>query len=186
MTVLGPIPERGVGHGDGEVGTATDTSFVAFARQQRRSLVALAWTLTGDLGAAEELAQDALHATWQAWDLGTINRPESWARRVVANRSIDRLRRAGRERRALGLVAAEPDPIVELPTTDHEFWDAVRALPARQAQVIALHYLEDRSVAEIGEILGCATATVKVHLHRGRRALADALADTTSTTVEER
>jgi RNA polymerase sigma-70 factor (ECF subfamily) len=68
---------------------------------------------------------------------------------------------------------------VDLPTTDHEFWDAVRALPARQAQAIALHYLEDRPVAEIAEILGCAPATVKVHLHRGRRALADTLVPAT-------
>ena len=181
MTVLGPIPERGVGEADR--GAEPDTSFAAFARRQRRSLVALAWTLTGDLGAAEEVAQDALHATWQAWDLGSVDRPDSWARRVVANRAVDRVRRAGRERRALELLAAERDRVAELPTTDHEFWDAVRALPARQAQVIALHYLEDRSVAEIAEILGCAAATVKVHLHRGRRALADSLPDTT---VEER
>jgi RNA polymerase sigma-70 factor, ECF subfamily len=159
------------------------TSFAVFARRQRRSLVALAWTLTGDLGAAEEVAQDALHATWQAWNLGRVDHPDSWARRVVANRAIDRVRRAGRERRALALLAAEPDRVAELPTTDHEFWHAVRALPARQAQVIALHYVEDRSVAEIAEILGCAGATVKVHLHRGRRALADSLPDTS---VEER
>jgi RNA polymerase sigma-70 factor (ECF subfamily) len=177
MTVSQPIPEEGVG----EVGARTrpDSAYVAFARQHRPSLVALAWTLTGDLGVAEEVAQDALHATWQAWDRGDIHRPEAWARRVVANRSIDRIRRAGRERRALELVGAQPDPSVELPTTDHEFWDAVRALPARQAQVIALHYLEDRPVAEIAEILGCAVATVKVHLHRGRKALAQALASTT-------
>ena len=85
----------------------------------------------------------------------------------------------GRERRALGLVAARPDPTVELPTTDHEFWDAVRALPPRQAQAIALYYLEDRPVSDIAEILGCAPDTVKVHLHRGRRTLADTLVSDT-------
>lgn len=40
---------------------------------------------------------------------------------------------------------------------------------------MALHYLEDRTVAEIATILGCAEGTVKVHLHRGRLALARAL-----------
>jgi RNA polymerase sigma-70 factor (ECF subfamily) len=177
MTVSQPIPGQGVG----EVGARPrpDPTYVAFAHQHRAALVAFAWTLTGDLGAAEDVAQDALHATWEAWDRGEIQRPEAWARRVVANRAIDRMRRAGRERRALELVVAQRDPTVELPTTDHEFWDAVRALPARQAQVIALHYLEDRSVAEIADVLGCAAATVKVHLHRGRKALADALATTT-------
>jgi RNA polymerase sigma-70 factor, ECF subfamily len=175
MTVSGPIPESGVGQADS--GGGPDRGFDAFAREQRRALVAFAWTLTGDVGVAEDVAQDALHATWKAWDRdGGLRQPEAWARQVVANRAVDRVRRAGRERRALGLVGARPDPAVDLPTTDHEFWDAVRALPERQAQAIALHYLEDRPVAEIAEILGCAPATVKVHLHRGRRALADALA----------
>ena len=48
-----------------------------------------------------------------------------------------------------------------------EFWHAVRRLPKRQAQAVALHYLEDASVAEIAAIMGCAENTVKVHLHRG-------------------
>jgi RNA polymerase sigma-70 factor (ECF subfamily) len=174
MTVSGPIPERGIGESGG--GAGRDDAFDAFARRQRRVLVAFAWTLTGDVGLAEDIAQEALHATWLAWDRdGGLDQPEAWARRVVANQATDRVRRAGRERRALGLVGARPDPAVDLPTTDHEFWDAVRALPARQAQAIALHYLEDRPVAEIAQILGCAAATVKVHLHRGRRALVERL-----------
>jgi RNA polymerase sigma-70 factor, ECF subfamily len=178
MIVSEPIPEGGIG--EAESGAGPGIGFEAFARQQRRALVAFAWTLTGDVGVAEDVAQDALHATWQAWDRGDgIDHPAAWARRVVARRAIDRLRRAGRERRALDRVGARPDPTVELPTTDHEFWDAVRTLPERQAQAIALHYLEDRPVAEIAEILGCSPATVKVHLHRGRRTLADKLARTT-------
>ncbi len=41
---------------------------------------------------------------------------------------------------------------------------------------MVLHYLEDRSVAEIAEVLDTAESTVKVHLHRGRKALAERLA----------
>jgi RNA polymerase sigma-70 factor (ECF subfamily) len=178
MIVSGPIPGRGVG--EAGAGGGADIAFATFAREQRQALVALAWMLTGDVGVAEDVAQEALHATWQAWERGEgLHHPEAWARRVVANQASDRVRRAVRERRVLGVVGARPDPTVELPTTDHEFWDAVRALPERQAQAIALHYLDDRPVAEIAEILGCAPATVKVHLHRGRRALADALEPTT-------
>jgi RNA polymerase sigma-70 factor (ECF subfamily) len=40
---------------------------------------------------------------------------------------------------------------------------------------VALHYLEDRPVAEIADILGCNETTVRVHLHRGRLALAKRL-----------
>ena len=115
MTVSGPMPERGIGEADT---TGPKTAFDVLAREQRQALVAFAWALTGDVGAAEDVAQDALHATWQAWDRGGgIHHPQAWARRIVANRAIDRMRRAGRERRALGLVAAQPDPTVELPTT---------------------------------------------------------------------
>lgn len=58
---------------------------------------------------------------------------------------------------------------------DAELWAAVRRLSDRQAQVVALHYLEDRSVASIAETLRCAEGTVKVHLHRGRLSLARTL-----------
>lgn len=137
MIVSGPIPEPGVG--EASRGAGPGAAFDVFAREQRQALVAFAWTLTGDVSVAEDVAQDALHATWQAWDRGAgIDHPGAWARQVIANRAVDRVRRAGRERRALGLVGARPDPGVDLPTTDHDFWDAVRALPERQAQAIAL------------------------------------------------
>jgi RNA polymerase sigma-70 factor (ECF subfamily) len=55
------------------------------------------------------------------------------------------------------------------------FWQAVRALPRRQAQVAALFYLEDRPIAEIAEILQMAVGTVKKHLHDGRKTLARTL-----------
>jgi hypothetical protein len=57
MNVSGPIPESGVGPADRGDGPAT--AFDAFAREQRPALVALAWTLTGDVGVAEDVAQDA-------------------------------------------------------------------------------------------------------------------------------
>jgi RNA polymerase sigma-70 factor, ECF subfamily len=58
-------------------------------------------------------------------------------------------------------------------------WRAVRALPRRQAQVIALRYVADASVAEIAETLGLAEGTVKAQLHRGRQALAARLGEGT-------
>jgi RNA polymerase sigma-70 factor (ECF subfamily) len=51
----------------------------------------------------------------------------------------------------------------------------VRALPPRQAQVVALHYVEDRSVADIAAVLGTAEGTIKAHLFKARAALAAAL-----------
>ena len=54
---------------------------------------------------------------------------------------------------------------------------ALLTLPRQQRAVIALHYLEDRPVAEIAALLGCSEGTVKTHLSRGRAALATALGE---------
>jgi RNA polymerase sigma-70 factor (sigma-E family) len=150
--------------------------FDEFARREGRALFAFAWSLTGDAAAAEDLAQEALAAAWRSWDrVGGYDKPGTWARRVVANQAVSRVRRSGRERRALARLAARPAPTVELDLADDRFWTEVRRLPERQAQAVALHYLEDRTVAEIAAVLDVAEGTVKVHLHRGRLALARAL-----------
>ena len=65
-----------------------------------------------------------------------------------------------------------PPPSVSSSCEDQEFWAVVRSLPRRQAAAVALHYLEDRPVAEVATILGCAEGTAKAHLHKGRANLA--------------
>jgi len=94
-------------------------------------------------------------------------------RRVVANLAVSMFRRRLAETKAVARLARRARLTVpELSAEDAEFWAAVRSLPRRQSQVIALRYLEDRPVSEIAEILGTAEGTVKKHLHDGRRALA--------------
>ncbi|MDH5372356.1 MAG: LuxR C-terminal-related transcriptional regulator [Acidimicrobiia bacterium] len=46
-------------------------------------------------------------------------------------------------------------------------------MPKRQAQSLVLYYSEGYSTTEIAGTLGCAEATVRVHLHRGRLTLAE-------------
>jgi RNA polymerase sigma-70 factor, ECF subfamily len=48
----------------------------------------------------------------------------------------------------------------------------VRALPHRQAQAVALHYLEDLSIRQTAVVLNCAEGTVRAHLARARQTLA--------------
>jgi RNA polymerase sigma-70 factor (ECF subfamily) len=60
----------------------------------------------------------------------------------------------------------------DLEPPEDGFWRAVRSLPRRQSQAVALHYLEDRPVSEIADILGMAPGTVKKHLYDGRQTLA--------------
>ena len=55
--------------------------------------------------------------------------------------------------------------------------DALRGLPARQREVLALRYYSELSEAEIADALGISRGAVKSHASRGAAALRVALAD---------
>ncbi|MCC5951436.1 MAG: sigma-70 family RNA polymerase sigma factor [Acidimicrobiia bacterium] len=146
-------------------------------RSEYRRVLALAYSLTGSRTAAEELTQEGFLAAHRSWDrISRYDDPAAWVRRVVANRAVSTVRRRVAEAKAVTAVGRQPQAHDELAPEASEFWEQVRRLPGRQAQTIALHYLEDRPVAEIAQILDVSAETVKVHLHRGRKALAVALA----------
>jgi RNA polymerase sigma-70 factor (ECF subfamily) len=65
-----------------------------------------------------------------------------------------------------------PDTDPHLSAEAEELWTAVRNLPKRQCQVVALTYLDGLSTSEVGQVLGCSAPTVKTHLQRGRATLA--------------
>lgn len=165
---------------------AARAGFDPFYRREWHPVVALGWSLTGSRSVGEELAQDAFLDAYRRWDhVGGLDRPGAWVRRAVANRAVSHRRHlrvvdAGDARLAASARVRQhaADAVGPAPGLDEELWAAVRDLPERQAQCVALHYLEDRDVAEIAEVLDCSAATVRVHLHRGRNALARALAAT--------
>jgi len=150
--------------------------FEHFYRRELKPVIGLAYALSGSRSAAEDLAQEAFLAAHSSWErVSQYEKPEAWVRRVVANKSVSMFRRKMREAKALARMKPESSYLPHIPAEDDEFWKEVRNLPRRQSQAIALHYLEEMSVAEIAEILECAEGTVKVHLHKGRKRLADRL-----------
>ena len=134
----------------------------------------MAYALSGSRLGAEDLAQEAFVAAHQRWDrIGGYDKPGAWVRRVMANKAVSGFRRRASERQALARLAGQQaQALPELEPEDEEFWQLVRELPKRQAQTTALFYVEDRSIAEIAEILECSPSTAKVHLHRARQTLA--------------
>ena len=152
----------------------TGESFDRFYQREFNATVTLAYVLSGRWGVAEELAQEAFLVAHRQWDkLSHYEQPRAFVRRLVANAAVSHHRRVAAEARALvRLVAGQRPAPAAVGAEATAFWRLVRGLPRRQAQVTALFYLEDRSVEEIAAVLGCAEATVKVHLHRARIALA--------------
>lgn len=136
-------------------------------------MVAIARALVAERSQAEDLVQESFISAHRNWSrVGTYDQPRLWVRRVLINRATSLRRRLGSEWRAMTRLKAEPTRVgsdLSLPTL--EVWEEVRRLPARQQQVVVLHYVSDLGVAEIGATLGLAPGTVKAHLHRARQQL---------------
>ncbi|HYI62297.1 MAG TPA: SigE family RNA polymerase sigma factor [Acidimicrobiales bacterium] len=147
--------------------------YETFFRAEYPRLVTLASAMTGDRRMAEELAQEALLRAHKRWArIASYDMPGAWVRRVTINLATSARARRGREQRTLDRLGAERPPLAPYDYSDDDFWSLVRQLPRRQAAAVALHYLEDRPVAEVAAVLGCAEGTAKAHLHKGRAALA--------------
>ena len=162
------------GSGGGEVFHLGVTEpFESFYLRELGGLVALARALTGSGSMAEDVAQEAMIAAYRRWDeVVRFDSPSAWVRRVCANLATSQVRRRTVEARALLKLGRYGERALDLERPDADFWSAVRRLPRRQAQVIALHYLYDLSVSDIAQTLGCSESTVKAHLVRGRATLA--------------
>jgi RNA polymerase sigma factor (sigma-70 family) len=93
-----------------------------------------------------------------------------WVVRVATNLALDRLRVRGR---------VESGPAREHAVDDATSSAVLRvtlarqlaSLPRRQRDVVALRYLADLSEADVAQVLGVSTGSVKRHAHRGLAAL---------------
>ena len=56
-----------------------------------------------------------------------------------------------------------------------ETWSALARLPARRRAAVVLRYYADLPLAEIAQVLGCRTGTVKSMLHRALNDLREVL-----------
>ncbi len=140
------------------------------------ALLRSALLLTGDRGHAEDLLQTALVRTYGAW--GRIRRREAvdaYVRRTMLTTYLN-----WRRRRWTGEVPTGrlPEPPV---TDDHSRVElgvplaaALARLPRRMRAVVVLRYYDDLPDAEIAELMGCTTGTVR---SQAARALAKLRAD---------
>jgi RNA polymerase sigma factor (sigma-70 family) len=142
---------------------------------------------------AEDAVQEALIRAWQLQATGDrVTSWDAWVATTAANAVRMELRRRDAERRALDRLAAGgprhtyggwEDPWQDGLGTSlaaGDLGDAVRALPARERQVLVLHHVADLPVAEVADRLGVSTGTVKRALHDARRRLATAVAPPSS------
>jgi RNA polymerase sigma-70 factor (sigma-E family) len=156
--------------------TADEALEQLYAAHWRR-LVRLSVLLVRDVGTAEEVVQDAFVAVHARW--GRLRDPDlalAYLRQAVVNRS----RSALRHRAVVDRHAARDAPPADAPGADQAalavqrraaVLDAMRSLPQRQREVLALRYYLELSEAEIAETLGISRGAVKSHASRGAATL---------------
>ncbi len=168
--------------GGREVWSADDALERLYAAHWRR-LVRLSVLLVRDVPTAEEVVQDAFVAVHARWS--RLRDPDlalAYLRQAVVNRSRSALRHRAvvtrhAERRSVPAYASGADEVVTAASRRDAVLDAMRELPRRQREVLALRYYLDLSEAEIADTLGISRGAVKSHASRGSAALRDLLRD---------
>ena len=150
-----------------------DDDFVAFVDARSAALLRTARLLTaGDQHAAEDLVQTSLEKAYVAWPrIQRKGAQEAYVRSIMTRAAIDRTRQ--RSRRGEVVTDDLPDvPVHQVGPEDRDqVFALLAALPARQRAVTVLRYYDDLSEAQIAEVLGCSTGTVKAHASRALAAL---------------
>lgn len=154
----------------GPVSQQSRAEFEAFFDRHHRELGRLAYLLTGDRTAADDLAADTFLAAWRQWDrVWSLDQPLAYVRRILVNLAATRIRRLTRERSRLSLfhvsdrdAPAGPDGAAVL-----DVRAALGRLPARRRACVVLRHALDLSEAEVAQILGISVGTVKSQTSKG-------------------
>lgn len=144
-----------------------DTGFSDFVRGASPQLLRTAWLLTGSRAAAEDLVQGALERVFVVWPRIQHDAATAYTRRVMVNLHIDTGRRRRRERLTDDVPEVwSPDQTNDVVLADH-LQEALKSLPSRERQCVVLRFHADLSEADVAELLGISTGTVKSSTSRG-------------------
>jgi RNA polymerase sigma-70 factor (ECF subfamily) len=124
-------------------------------------------TLVGDLGVAQDLAQESFVRVFARWR--HVEHPRAYVYMTAVNLAKMHWRRSGREGRAYSFLSRGSDESVEA----HDPWlrDLVERLPKRLRTPVLLHYYADLPVDEVAATLHLPVGTAKRRLHEARAIL---------------
>jgi len=172
--------------------TATDThrAIEAVWRIESARLIAGLTRITGDVGLAEDLAQDALVAALERWpESGVPDNPGAWLMTTAKRRAIDGFRRGRlleRKHAELGheLVARQesPEPDLAAAIDDHVgddllglmFTTCHPSLPTEARTALTLRLLGGLTTDEIARAFLVPEPTVAQRIVRAKRTLREA------------
>jgi RNA polymerase sigma-70 factor (sigma-E family) len=150
---------------------AVEDGFAEFARSRWGRLVRLAYSLTLDVGRAEDLVQESLAKLWAKWPQVRDGAPEAYVRQTIVNGAISASRRRWKGEEPHWDLPEPPVPRgpLESDAIDQRDWlrRGLADLSVLQRAVVVLRYAEDLSERQVADMLGISTGSVKTHAFRG-------------------
>ena len=140
----------------------------------------LAFLLTGERAAAEDLVHDAfVRCVGRFGHLRAHEAFDAYLRRTIVNLHTSGMRRRRVERAYLTKARAEASVgaasvMPDVPGRE-DLWARLLTLPPRQRAVLVLRYYEDLSERETAEALRCSVAAVKSLTARATAALREGI-----------
>ena len=144
-------------------------------------VLALAQRVLGDADEADDVAQEAFTRVWR--NAGSFDarraRFSTWLYRIAYNLCLDRRRGQRGQWQPLDEQLADqgPDPseIEERRQTRAQLAGALARLPVRHRAALALHYLQELSAREAGEVMELGEKAFESLVLRARRGLREEL-----------
>jgi RNA polymerase sigma-70 factor (sigma-E family) len=138
-------------------------------------MVRFAAFLTGDVDAAQDIAQEAFVRLLDAWDrIADPERADAYLKATIVNLVRGEHRRretaARRGQPHLSLVASAEDDAIGRVGRQHVL-DAVSALPIRQRACVVMRHWMRMSESEIASTLDLSVGSVRTHVKRGTATL---------------
>jgi RNA polymerase sigma factor (sigma-70 family) len=141
------------------------TEFAEFFQASWEPCLRAVVASTGSMQLAEDQVAEAFARAWLSWrKVRRHPAPRAWVVRTALNTGASWWRRRIRELPLAGHDAAAPRDVDY--GLDAALLTALRHLPDRQREVIALRVFLDLDIDTIAGQLGIAPATVRVHLSR--------------------
>ena len=154
------------------VGSPVGQPFETFYSREYHPVLALSYALAGSRGAAQNVAHDAFVKARRNW--GAIDGPDpgTFVRRSAV-RTAGSLggRLAVAWHRLSHPAPRRSPPESEMEPADQRFWKTLRRCRPRQAQVLALHYVEHLGLDDLARVLGCSPEAAGRDLQSGQLAL---------------
>lgn len=102
----------------------------------------------------------------------------SWLMTIAYRKAVDSHRGRARHPTPSVLGNGVPDrPVHPDEATDHELWDAVRALPPMQRAAVAHRYVNDLAYKDIAVTLGCSEDSARQNVRVGLKRLREVLSE---------